>query len=77
MWLLDNLKKDCPSARILTYGYDSKLEESNSFQTLEDLTIAFVKSLQVVREQDFVSADAIFFQSYTDASSRRPTYPSQ
>ncbi|MCJ1318427.1 hypothetical protein MMC15_003755 [Xylographa vitiligo] len=53
MWLLDNLKKDCPSARILTYGYDSKLEESNSFQTLEDLTIAFVKSLQVVREQDF------------------------
>ncbi|MCJ1432424.1 hypothetical protein MMC27_001780 [Xylographa pallens] len=58
MWLLDNLKKDCPSARILTYGYDSKLEESNSFQTLEDLTIAFVKSLQVVREQDSVSVNA-------------------
>ncbi|MCJ1282611.1 hypothetical protein MMC26_001936 [Xylographa opegraphella] len=55
MWLLDNLKKDCPSARILTYGYDSKLE-SNSFQTLEDLTIAFVKSLQVVREQDLSAA---------------------
>ncbi|MCJ1385547.1 hypothetical protein MMC17_008670 [Xylographa soralifera] len=56
MWLLDNLKKDCPSARILTYGYDSKLEESNSFQTLEDLTIAFVRSLQVVREQDISAA---------------------
>ena len=54
MWLLDNLRKDCPCTRILTYGYDSKLEESNSFQTLEDLTIAFVKSLQVVREQDCV-----------------------
>ncbi|MCJ1394781.1 hypothetical protein MMC18_007661 [Xylographa bjoerkii] len=58
MWLLDNLKKDCLSARILTYGYDSKLEESNSFQTLEDLTIAFVKSLQVVREQELSSARA-------------------
>lgn len=55
MWLLDDLKKDFLNARVLTYGYDSRLEESNSFQTLEDLANAFIESLLCVRDQNPVS----------------------
>ncbi|RDW58335.1 hypothetical protein BP5796_12265 [Coleophoma crateriformis] len=37
MWLRDSLPKDFPHARIMTYGYDSHIHGSNSFQDFESL----------------------------------------
>ena len=47
MWLRDALPHDIPSARILTYGYDTRLAESNSFQSLEDVASTFRASLRI------------------------------
>ena len=47
MWLRDALPYEIPGARIFTYGYDTRLEQSNSFQNLEDLAITFCASLKV------------------------------
>ncbi|RMZ79078.1 hypothetical protein DV737_g3580, partial [Chaetothyriales sp. CBS 132003] len=53
MWLRDALpyhiigEGDCrPIARVMVYGYESSLPQSNSFQNLEDLGTAFHSSLQ-------------------------------
>ncbi|KAI1060120.1 hypothetical protein LB506_011261 [Fusarium annulatum] len=37
VWLRDALPSDIPNARILTYGYDTKLSKSSAFQNLTDL----------------------------------------
>lgn len=37
MWLSDTLPGDIPTARVMTYGYDSRLPYSTSFATLDDL----------------------------------------
>ena len=47
MWLRDALPHDLPGARVLTYGYDTRLAESNSFQNLEDVALTFRASLRV------------------------------
>lgn len=47
MWLRDALPHDLPGARVLTYGYDTRLAESNSFQNLEDVALTFCASLRV------------------------------
>lgn len=39
MWLCDSLPQDMPTARVMIYGYDSKLQGSSSFATLEDFAI--------------------------------------
>lgn len=49
MWLRDYLPKDAPNARILTYGYPSKLEASTSISILQDYTNAFVHRLIDIR----------------------------
>lgn len=43
MWLRDALPIDFPGARILVYGYDTRLIRSMSFQNLTDLG----KTLQI------------------------------
>lgn len=43
MWLRDALPLDLPNARILTYGYDTRVIRSSSFQNLTDLG----KALQI------------------------------
>ena len=50
MWLRDYLPKDAPNARILTYGYPSKLQPSNSVSILQDHTNTFVHRLIDMRE---------------------------
>ncbi|KFY81101.1 hypothetical protein V498_08740 [Pseudogymnoascus sp. VKM F-4517 (FW-2822)] len=49
MWLRDDLPFDFPRARILTYGYDSKLKGSQSFQDFEAIASTFCQSLKIAR----------------------------
>lgn len=48
MWLRDALPNHLQGARVLIYGYDSKLAESRSYQNLEDVASKFRQSLSVV-----------------------------
>jgi hypothetical protein len=56
MWLCDDLPNDFPHARILTYGYDTKLENSQSIQDLEAIASTFRTALKIVRPKNSVSA---------------------
>ena len=47
MWLRDALPHDLPGARVLTYGYDTRLAESSNFQNLEDVALTFGASLRI------------------------------
>ena len=58
MWLRDDLPFDFPSARILIYGYDTKLEDSQSFQDLEALASTFRLALKTIRQDSVVRANA-------------------
>ncbi|KAL5610516.1 hypothetical protein FOBRF1_006633 [Fusarium oxysporum] len=55
MWLRDSLPYDIsnedtddPMARVMIYGYESGVTNSNSFQNLEDLATSFHSSLRVL-----------------------------
>lgn len=60
MWLEDSLPSDLQTpaqgatklgpARILIYGYDTHLENSQSFQTIEDLAGQLRMSLRAIRQ---------------------------
>lgn len=62
MWLQDSIPDDIDtlmktsglesmsSIRVLTYGYNSRLNNSHSFQTTEDLANRFRSSLRAVRK---------------------------
>ncbi|KAF5600613.1 ankyrin protein 3 [Fusarium pseudoanthophilum] len=52
VWLRDALPSDIPNARILTYGYDTKLSMSNAFQNLTDLGRALQIDLEDIRVFD-------------------------
>jgi hypothetical protein len=45
MWLRDGLPIDLPSIPTIIYGYDTALGGSESFQTIQDVAIAFVSRL--------------------------------
>lgn len=45
MWLRDDLPRDLPEARILLYGYDTRLQDSASFQSILDLGKNFLRAL--------------------------------
>ena len=47
MWLKDAVPQYLPNARVLIYGYDSKLVGSRSFQNLSDVGSGFRASLKV------------------------------
>jgi hypothetical protein len=50
MWLRDFLPDATPTARILTYGYATKLQGVNlSISTLKDLAEEFLNNLIVMR----------------------------
>lgn len=56
MWLRDDLPNDFPYARILIYGYDTKLEDSQSIQDLEAIASTFRTALKIARPKGSVSA---------------------
>jgi hypothetical protein len=45
MWLRDRIPKDIPGMRVVVYGYDTSLLNSQSFQTLHDLSQDFITTL--------------------------------
>jgi hypothetical protein len=49
MWLRDALPLDFPNARILIYGYDTRLLQSSSFQNLTDLGRALQIDMEGIR----------------------------
>ncbi|KAK0651118.1 hypothetical protein B0T16DRAFT_453620 [Cercophora newfieldiana] len=46
MWLRDELPKTLPAVRPIIYGYDSRLEGSQSFQLIPDIASSLAKQLQ-------------------------------
>lgn len=55
MWLRDSLPYDLPLARILIYGYDARLEGSQSFQDVRTLAGQFRNQIKAIRGQVAVS----------------------
>jgi hypothetical protein len=51
MWLRDSLPYDITGIRVLIYGYDSRLANSESFQDLEAISSSFRTALRAVRRQ--------------------------
>lgn len=51
MWLSDSLVEDFPFARVMTYGYDTKLQDSKSFEDLEGLASSFQTALSRLSER--------------------------
>jgi hypothetical protein len=52
LWLRDFLPEDVPTARILTYGYDSRLSgPSLASSTLQDLADEFMTNLLAMRDR--------------------------
>lgn len=49
MWLRDDLPRSMPTARIIIYGYDSKLQGSKSFQSILDIGIRFQAAVRRAR----------------------------
>lgn len=64
MWLRDSLPRDTQAdgIEVLTYGYDSQLPHSQSFQNIEDIASTFRKALSVVRrtEDNIVPKPLVF-----------------
>lgn len=50
MWLRDSLPQDFPGCRIIIYGYDTKLQDSRSFQNLLDIGKKFQTAVRQVRQ---------------------------
>jgi triacylglycerol esterase/lipase EstA (alpha/beta hydrolase family) len=49
MWLRDQLPNDKPTCRVVTYGYDTQLVHSDSFQTIDHLGLGFARQLVTMR----------------------------
>jgi hypothetical protein len=55
MWLRDGLPEDLAGARVLSYGYDSKLIQSETFQSVDNIADSFLVSMRSIRVHDRVS----------------------
>jgi hypothetical protein len=55
MWLRDFLPNAIKTARILTYGYDTKLPGSQSSASILELSKKFLESVKTIRNQQNVS----------------------
>ncbi|KAI1078377.1 hypothetical protein F5B20DRAFT_571625 [Whalleya microplaca] len=42
MWIRDELPRAMPNMRTIVYGYDTTLQQSNSFQSIRDLALSFI-----------------------------------
>jgi hypothetical protein len=66
MWLRDGLPHDLKGARVLAYGYNTNLLQSQAFQSVDDIAIAFCKSIRSVRRRGNVSmpADLVVLEAH-------------
>lgn len=46
MWIRDQLPKYVPGGRAVLYGYDSRLADSDSFQSISDLALNFIAQIR-------------------------------
>jgi hypothetical protein len=60
MWLADELPSQLPTARVLTYGYESALRDSHNFQSLDDLGMSFSRAVCRLSGSDSVKRPMIF-----------------
>ncbi len=55
LWLRDFLPKDLPNTRILTYGYDTAINDKDAKYSITDLAKAFLGSYKAFREDTQVA----------------------
>lgn len=55
MWLRDFLPQSVVNARILTYGYDTKIHGSQSEESILELAKALLESIKTTRRKNIVS----------------------
>jgi hypothetical protein len=55
MWLMDFLPSQIPSARIMTYGYNSEVAFSKSDNEINDIAADLLTRLQVERDTEQVT----------------------
>ncbi|KAL6412562.1 hypothetical protein AUP68_03765 [Ilyonectria robusta] len=48
MWLRDSIHLRLPNARVMTYGYESHVPQSRSFQNIADLASNFQRTLEMI-----------------------------
>jgi hypothetical protein len=46
MWIRDEIHVSLPGVRAMTYGYDSRLVGSSSFQSISDIALGFIYHLK-------------------------------
>ncbi|KAF6811391.1 hypothetical protein CPLU01_15120 [Colletotrichum plurivorum] len=63
VWLRDFLPRDIPNARVLIYGYDTKLLGSDSRQSIEDMSIMLLNLLSSFRGEDKVRNNPAVFET--------------
>lgn len=49
MWILDNLVHPENQVRVILYGYDTRLQDSLSFQNIQDLATSLIEQLHINR----------------------------
>ena len=64
MWLRDAIPKRFDQMRVLTYGYDSQLLRSESFQTIPYISLAFISRMRSVGLAEH-SAKPILFLAHS------------
>ena len=65
VWLRDFLPKDIPNIRVLLYGYDTKLAESDSKSSIRDLSKSFLESMRAFRAGTGVDRRPIIFIAHS------------
>jgi hypothetical protein len=60
MWVRDTLPKNLPGVRTVIYGYDTKLDGSQSFQNIPDLARSLVSQLQAYGWSLASAKDVVF-----------------
>ncbi|KAL7918451.1 hypothetical protein ACQKWADRAFT_323791 [Trichoderma austrokoningii] len=60
MWLRDFLPQSIPNARILTYGYDTKIYGSQSEESILELAKALLESIKTTRQKSTTGRPLIF-----------------
>jgi hypothetical protein len=61
MWLRDQLPDDFPEFRVMIYGYDTSLTNSDSHQSLDDLARTFVQHLKSIGRAQYSAKPCIIF----------------
>ncbi|CAH0047656.1 unnamed protein product [Clonostachys solani] len=46
MWIRDEISKSLPGVRAIIYGYDSKIIDSDSFQSISDIALGLIHQLK-------------------------------